>query len=76
MARGTGNSLGLRLPKAVAQKARVGTGDTVEVSVREGETVIRAARPVYSLEELVAGITTRNRHSEADWGQAKGKEQR
>ncbi|MBL8232993.1 MAG: AbrB/MazE/SpoVT family DNA-binding domain-containing protein [Bryobacterales bacterium] len=30
-----GNSLGLRLPKAGAAEARIGEGDTVEVSVME-----------------------------------------
>ena len=36
-----GNSLGLRLPKAVAREADVGEGDTVDVSVRNRAIVIR-----------------------------------
>jgi antitoxin MazE len=70
-----GNSLGLRLPKAVAFEARVKEGDTVEVSVYDGAIVVRAARPSYSLKELVGKITPRNRHSETDWGEASGREQ-
>ncbi len=70
-----GNSLGLRLPKAVALEARIAEGDTVEVSVRDGEIVIRAARPAYSLLELVDQITPENRHGESDWGKPAGREQ-
>lgn len=71
-----GNSLGLRLPKAVAAEAKIGEGDTVEMSVKEGEIVIRAARPIYSLRELVDKITPRNRQrGETDWGKPSGREQ-
>jgi len=69
-----GNSLGLRLPKAVAREADVGEGDTVDVSVRNGAIVIRPSRPVYALDELVAKITARNRHDESDWGAPAGHE--
>ena len=69
-----GNSLGLRLPKSVALEAQVGEGDTVDVSVKNGAIVIRPNRPVYSLEQLVAKITPRNRHKESDWGTPVGDE--
>jgi antitoxin MazE len=69
-----GNSLGLRLPKAVAREARIDEGDIVDVSVENGAVVIRASRPAYSLEQLVAGITARNRHDESDWGTPVGHE--
>jgi antitoxin MazE len=65
----------LRLPKAVAAEARIGEGDTVEVSARDGEIVVRAARPAYSLNELVDKITPRNRHCETGWGKPTGREQ-
>jgi antitoxin MazE len=69
-----GNSLGLRLPKAVAREARIDEGDIVDVSVENGAVVIRASRPSYSLEQLVARITARNRHDESDWGTPVGHE--
>ena len=62
-----GNSLGLRLPKSVALEAQVGEGDTVDVSVKNGVIVVRPNRPIYSLDQLVAKITPRNRHNESDW---------
>lgn len=70
-----GNSLALRLPKAVAAEAMISGGDTVEVCVRDGEIVIRAAQPVYSLRELVGKITPGNRHAEKGWGKPSGREQ-
>lgn len=70
-----GNSLGLRLPKAVAREARLGEGDTVEVSVQDGAIIVRPAQTTYSLHELVSRITPRNRHEETDWGKPKGTEQ-
>ncbi len=65
-----GNSLGLRLPKSVALEARLDEGDTVHVSVKNGAIVVRAARPTYAIDALVAKITKRNRHRETDWGTA------
>jgi antitoxin MazE len=69
-----GNSLGLRLPKSIALEAQVDEGDTVDVSVKSGAIVIRPSRPTYSLDQLVARITPRNRHDESDWGSTVGHE--
>ena len=69
-----GNSLGLRLPKSVAQEARLDEGDRVEVSVKNGSIVIRASRPTYALATLVSKITAKNRHVADDWGAAAGRE--
>ena len=63
-----GNSLGLRVPKSVAREARLEDGDTVNVSVQNGTIVVKPARPAYSLDTLVAKITSGNRHDETDWG--------
>jgi antitoxin MazE len=69
-----GNSLGLRLPKSVALEAQLDEGDRVDVSVSDGAIVIRPARPRYSLTQLVARITPRNRHDESNWGPPAGRE--
>jgi antitoxin MazE len=70
-----GNSLGVRIPKALAERAGLQEGDRVSLDVaNDGALVIRAATPRYSLDELVAGITPRNRHDETDWGAPVGKE--
>jgi antitoxin MazE len=69
-----GNSLGVRIPKSVALEAQVDEGDTVDVSVKNGAIVVRPNRPTYSLKQLVAKITPRNRHNESDWGPPVGDE--
>ena len=69
-----GNSLGLRLPKSVALEAQLADGDTGDVSVDNGAVVIRPSRPRYVLEDLVRRITSRNRHTENDWGTPLGHE--
>ena len=69
-----GNSLALRLPKSVAVEARVSEGDDVEVTVKDGTIVISPARRRYRIEELVKGITVKNRHPETAWGPPVGRE--
>lgn len=69
-----GNSLGLRIPRAVALDARVAEGDEVEVTVEDGAIVVRPAVRRYTLEELIDGITPSNKHQELDWGPPVGKE--
>lgn len=69
-----GNSLGLRLPKAVASAVELEEGDAVEIAVEQGAIVVRPCRPTYSLRELVARITPANRHDEIDWGPQRGRE--
>ena len=49
-----GNSLGLRIPKACATEAGVEAGSVVEVSVENGELVVKPCRqPRYRLDELL-----------------------
>ena len=69
-----GNSLGLRLPRSVALEAQVDEGDKVELSVKNGAIVIRPSRRTYSLRALVARVTPKNRHAEADWAGPAGRE--
>ena len=46
----------------------------VEISLANGGLLLRPPPKVYSLEELVAGITPENLHEETDWGPAVGRE--
>ena len=73
-----GNSLALRVPKAVAEEIGASDGKTAEMSVRDGKLVIEVIKPRrkrrYTLDELVAGITPENRHEELDWGPPVGNE--
>ena len=69
-----GNSLGLRIPKSFAEEARVEAGSTVDLSIEDGELVIRPLRRRYSLRSLVAGINRGNVHEPVDTGEPVGRE--
>jgi len=69
-----GNSLAVRIPKAVAEQARLQEGDAIVIEALKGHIVLRPAERIPTLEELVAQITPENRHKEADWGPDVGKE--
>lgn len=70
-----GHSLAVRIPKTVAENARLAEGDRLTVSLgRDGAIVIKPARRRHSLDELVGRITAKNRHGETDWGGPTGKE--
>ena len=69
-----GNSLGVRIPKAVAKKVGLDEGADVEVKVSGRNLVLAPAHREYSLDELVKAITPENRHSETDWGAPAGNE--
>ena len=69
-----GNSLALRIPRAVARQIHVSNGDTVELQVEADGLRIHPARRRYRLAELVSRITPANRHAETAWGKSVGKE--
>ena len=67
-----GNSLGLRIPKALAEEARVGDGSAVDLRVQGGRLVATPVR--YGLEALLERITPENAHGEEDAGPPRGRE--
>ena len=70
-----GNSLGLRIPKGLAEDVGVGAGAAVDLSVENGRLVVAPAKkPLYDLKGLLGRITPDNRHSEADFGEPVGGE--
>ena len=69
-----GNSLGVRLPKELATRLGISEGSRVEMSAEPDRIVISVARPVYSLEELLVGMTPEAMHEAFDWGVDVGRE--
>jgi len=69
-----GKSLAVRIPKTVAERARLQEGDAILIEVAEGQIRLRPAETIPTLKELVAQITPENRHGEIDWGPDVGKE--
>jgi len=70
-----GNSMAVRIPRAVAEAATLRPGDHVEMAV-EGSGMIKICRRRRepTLEQLVEAITMENRHEEIDWGKPVGHE--
>jgi len=70
-----GNSPALRLNAAVMKSAHLNIDQLVSVKVQKGRIVIEPmVKSGYQLDELLAGITAKNLHSEVDFGKAVGKE--
>jgi antitoxin MazE len=69
-----GNSLAVRIPKAIADEAGVGERDDIDIDVIGDVIQIRRCRPEPTLAELLSGVTSANLHDEADFGSPEGRE--
>ena len=62
-----GNSLAIRLPKAAVESLRVHEGEAVDLAIEGESLVVRAARPRFVLEELLADLTPDNQPEALDF---------
>jgi antitoxin MazE len=69
-----GNSLAVRIPKAVAQKALMEEGDAVMIKAAKNRIELLRTERTPTLKELVAQITPENRYAETASGRERGKE--
>jgi antitoxin MazE len=70
-----GNSLGLRIPKSLAEDAEVEAGSQVDLTVKGGDLIVKPVRrPRIRLQSLLSKITKKNIHKELSAGDAVGKE--
>ena len=70
-----GNSLALRIPKALADEFHLSHGSAVELRVVKGKLVVEPRRPPrYQLSSLLKKVTKRNVHREVSDGGLVGKE--
>jgi antitoxin MazE len=70
-----GNSLGLRIPRSFAAEAQVEEGVTVDLSVENGQLLVRPLRVRrYSLNLLLRKVSRRNLHGEVATGSTVGRE--
>ena len=70
-----GNSLAVRIPRALAEDARLAQGAEVTLSTADGRLTMEVVRRErISLAGLVAGITPENIHAEVDTGAPVGRE--
>ena len=74
-----GNSLAVRIPKAVADALNISNGKRAEIIVENGALVLRPIlkprrKPRYTLDELLSGMTRDDVPREVDWGSPRGNE--
>jgi len=74
-----GNSLAVRIPKSVAEALNVREGRYAEIGIENGALVLRPVvkpkrKKIYTLEELLKGMTRENVPEEVDWGEPRGNE--
>ncbi len=67
-----GNSLGLRIPKDVAQQAGLREGARVDVVAEGDRIIISRAHPRYVLADLLEGMTPEAMRQAFDWGPDRG----
>ena len=70
-----GNSAAVRIPASVMDAMHLHLDEVVEVREEKGRIVIEPVRQkMYVLGDLLKGITSKNLHDSADFGQPEGKE--
>jgi antitoxin MazE len=69
-----GNSLAVRIPRPVAEEAKLKEGDSLEIEAVEDRVELRRARRIPTLAKLVSQITPENRYAEIATGAEVGKE--
>jgi len=70
-----GNSLAVRIPKAIADDARLELGDPLEIAVAaDGALEMHRAGKLPTLAQMVAQITPENRYEEISSGPEIGRE--
>lgn len=70
-----GNSLGVRIPRGLAEEVGLGAGTEVSLTAKDGELVLRPSVPSrFRLVDLLAGVTPENIHASVESGDAVGNE--
>jgi antitoxin MazE len=70
-----GNSAAVRIPASLMQAMHLDLDEVVEVREEAGRIVIEPVRQkTYDLDNLLKGITLKNRHEAVEFGPPEGKE--
>jgi|HubBroStandDraft_6_1064221.scaffolds.fasta_scaffold3786936_1 antitoxin MazE len=69
-----GNSLGLRLPKALTSEIGVSDGQKVEVRAEGGRIIVEPVRKTLTLEQMMENVTPEAMREAWDWGDDVGRE--
>ncbi len=69
-----GNSLGVRIPKQLAEAVQLKEGDEIEIYQEDNRLILAPHKKQYTLEQLLDGMNEEHLHSEVDWGEPVGQE--
>jgi antitoxin MazE len=69
-----GNSLGLRLPRALAQQIGASEGQKVNIVADGARLIIEPIAPAFSLQDLLVNMTPESMRAAFDWGEDEGRE--
>ena len=69
-----GNSVALRVPSKVAEALGIVPGSVASLDLKRDKLIITPERYSYQLDQLLAGITSKNLHQETGTGSAVGAE--
>ncbi len=69
-----GNSLGVRLPKIIAESIGIHDGSLLDINIKDGALEIRKKDKGISLRELLSIVNVNNLHNEIDSGNSVGNE--
>lgn len=69
-----GNSLGVRLPSAIALQMGLTEGALLSIYTDGYRIILSPKKPKYTLDELLDNVTPEMQHDEYDWGEGVGEE--
>jgi len=70
-----GNSVALRIPAAFAKELNVSEGSAAEITIKNGSLIVTPVPgPIYTLDQLLDGMTTENMYGEIGTGGSVGNE--
>ena len=69
-----GNALGIRIPREIARNLKISSGDSMEMSVKDGSLIMTPVHAGEDLTALLEKVTPENSHGETDWGADIGRE--
>ena len=69
-----GNSLGVRIPKSLAQQVGFSEGSHIRMEVEGNKVIISAVKPQYRLSDLLGDMSPDSMRDAFDWGDDAGRE--
>jgi antitoxin MazE len=69
-----GNSLAVRIPKAITEEMNLVKGASLRFRIEENRIILEPDTDNGSLANLLENVTPENLHRATDWGEARGNE--